>query len=210
MRMTYAWLVVLAVAGVGAGGGSVRLIDAVKAGDWDTVRALQTARRGQCRRIGRDDAVHWGARLPDDRETADLLIRAARHVKAANRYGVTPLSFLLPDGSGRLIESLINAGADPNEARPEGETALMTAARTGHADAVTVLLAHGADVNASERWQAQTALMWAASENHADVVRLLIQGGADTNARSKEWTFPDYSYSSPMAVFQLPRGGWTA
>ncbi len=40
-----------------------------------------------------------------------------------------------------------------NAALPDGETALMTAARTGNADAVQVLLAHGADVNAREASQ---------------------------------------------------------
>ena len=39
----------------------------------------------------------------------------------------------------------------------------MTAARTGNADAVQALVAHGADVNAREGWRGQTALMWAAS-----------------------------------------------
>ena len=34
-------------------------------------------------------------------------------------------------------------GADPNWATPEGETALMTAARTGRADAVGLLLDRG-------------------------------------------------------------------
>ena len=46
---------------------------------------------------------------------------------------------------------------------PEGETALMTAARSGNVEALRVLLAHGADVNAQERWMGETALMWAAA-----------------------------------------------
>ena len=47
----------------------------------------------------------------------------------------------------------------------------MTAARAGDAESVRVLLAHGADVDATENWHGQTALMWAAIENHADVVQ---------------------------------------
>ena len=43
----------------------------------------------------------------------------------------------------------------------------MTAARTGSAEAMKALLAHGADVNATEAWHGETALMWAAAENHA-------------------------------------------
>ena len=39
----------------------------------------------------------------------------------------------------------------------------------------------------------------------------LVEQGADTNARSKELNFPEYRYeTNGMAVFQLPKGGWTA
>ena len=60
----------------------------------------------------------------------------------------------------------------------------MTAARTGNVDAVKLLIARGADVNAREQWFGETALMWAAAENHADAVRALAEAGADVNARS--------------------------
>ncbi len=83
-----------------------------------------------------------------------------------------------------MIELLLKAGADVDTALPEGETALMTAARTGKVDAVRVLLAHGADVNAKERWKQQTALMWAADEGNAASVRLLLEVGAKIDDRS--------------------------
>ena len=51
----------------------------------------------------------------------------------------------------------------------------MTAARTGNADAVKVLLDHGANVNAKEKTLGETALMWAAAENHADAARELCR-----------------------------------
>jgi ankyrin repeat protein len=78
----------------------------------------------------------------------------------------------------------LNAGADPDTASPEGETALMTAARTGGVGAVGALLGHGAKVDAREGWRGQTALMWAALENHPAVVVALIERGADVNASS--------------------------
>ena len=58
----------------------------------------------------------------------------------------------------------------------------MTAARTGNADAVQVLVARGADVNAREGWRGQTALMWAAAENNAAAIRVLAGAGADLRA----------------------------
>ena len=63
----------------------------------------------------------------------ELLLRAGANVKAANRYGVTPLSLACTNGNGALVERLLEAGADPNLALPGGETPLMTAARTGSA-----------------------------------------------------------------------------
>jgi ankyrin repeat protein len=211
MRAKSAWLLaVLTAAGLSAGSPDMRLMDAVKSGNHDTVRAL-LKQRADVNAAEPDGMtpLHWAVRA-NDAASAELLIHAGANVKAANRYGITPLSLAATNGNAALVEALVKAGASPNESLPEGETVLMTAARTGNADAVRILIAHGADVNAKERWQGQTALMWAAAENHADAVRQLIQAGANPEARSKELTFPDYSYSSPMAVFQLPRGGWTA
>lgn len=79
---------------------------------------------------------------------------------------------------------LLEAGADPNAVLAEGETILMTAARTGRVDALKIRLDRGADVGARERWCGETALMWAAAENHADAVKVLLAQGAPVNERS--------------------------
>src|SRR5436190_19585477 len=78
-----------------------------------------------------------------------------------------------------MFERLLDAGADANASLPEGETVLMTAARTGKVGAVRALIARGADVHAKESRAGQTALMWAAAEGHVEVIDALIQAGAD-------------------------------
>jgi len=90
-----------------------------------------------------------------------------------------------------------------------GQTVLMTAARTGNAAAVRVLLDHGAEVNARESQLGETALMWAASENHAAVVSLLVSRGADVNARSATVKFPKDRFGLEGVLTILPHGNWT-
>jgi ankyrin repeat protein len=161
------------------------LVDAVKAGNTDTVRAL-IARRADVNTAEVDGttALHWAAHF-DNLAAADLLIRAGARVNAANRYGVTPLWLACINGSQAMVEKLLGAGADPNTTMPEGDTALMTAARTGNVGAVKALLARGAGVDARENWKGQTALMWAAAGNNAATVKALIEAGADVQARTK-------------------------
>src|SRR5258705_224809 len=66
----------------------------------------------------------------------------------------------------------------------------MTCAWTGNADAVKLLLAHGADVNAKEVRRGQTALMWAIEQKHFEAARVLVGGGADIRVRSKSGFSP--------------------
>jgi len=180
------WIVALSsLLSIGAAGPVVPLVQAVKQADKVAVRAMLQQPQIDVNLSEPDGmaALHWAAYL-DDLETADLLIRAGANVKAANRYGVTPLLLASANGNATLIEQLLKAGADPNTARPEGETALMAAAGNGNVAAVKSLLAHGADVTAKEASKGQTALMWAAAQSHASAAQVLIESGADVRARS--------------------------
>jgi ankyrin repeat protein len=113
----------------------------------------------------------------DDIETSRMLLNAGANAKAANRYGITPLSLAATNANAGMIEALLKAGADPRASLPGGETVLMTAAHTGNPEAVQALLDHGADANARENTYGETALMWAAAENHAAAVKVLQPAG---------------------------------
>jgi ankyrin repeat protein len=82
------------------------------------------------------------------------------------------------------VGQLLKAGAKANAARWNGETALMIAAGAGSPEAVKLLVANGAGINAVEQRKGQNALMWAAAEGHADTVEALLQLGADAKAKS--------------------------
>jgi ankyrin repeat protein len=167
--------------------------DAVMNGDRDILRSLPADRETiNTPQPDGTTALHWAVRR-DDLATADALIKAGADVKAANRYGVTPMNLAATNGSAAMIRRLLDAGVDPNTANPGGETGLMTTARSGSLDAVTLLLDRGANANAKDTVHAQTALMWAVLENHGDIVKLLLARGADINAHTNV-TIPKGEY----------------
>jgi uncharacterized protein len=176
----------------------LRLIDAVRQGQHQVVRAL--VQQGVDVHAAEPDgatALHWAARI-DDLESAQVVMRAGARVDALTRYGIAPIHFAARNGNAALIAALLDAGVDPDAATPGGETVLMTAARTGALDAVALLLDRGATVDAREQVRGQTALMWAVLENHAPVVRLLLAGGADIDAQS-DISIPDGTSGEPGA-----------
>jgi ankyrin repeat protein len=120
----------------------------------------------------------------DDADLVERLIRAGARAADENDYGASPMSEAAEVADARVIGALLKAGASANTANPEGETALMTVARTDHIDAAELLIAHGALVDAAESWRGQTALMWASAQGQPEMVKFLISNGAEVNARS--------------------------
>ena len=198
----------LLASGIATSGDGLRLIDAVRAGNRDAVRALLRAKTDvNAPETDGSTALQWAAQR-DDLEMARLLLANGARVGAANRYGVTPLSLAALNGSATMIEVLLAAGADANTVVSRGQTVLMTAARSGHAAAVRALLNHGAKVDAQEDLLGETALTWAAAENHADIVALLLKAKADPNQRSKSVSWPKDSFGLEGVPTFLPKGGW--
>jgi ankyrin repeat protein len=98
-------------------------------------------------------------------------------------------------GDSRVLETMLDCGFDPNAKDAQGVTALHRAAMAGRADAVRVLLAHGASANALDGMFAATPLVWAcegwshgsqAGADHVGVARLLLAAGS-----SREWVPPE-------------------
>jgi uncharacterized protein len=189
-----------------------RLADAAMAADNTAMRSLLNQKVDvNVAQADGTTALHWAARH-DDLETANLLIRAGANVKAANRFGITPLALACTNGNAAIIEALLkggpNGGEDANSVvSVSGDTALMLASRTGKTDAIAVLLNHGADVNKTNA-DGQTPLMWAAAAKNAGAVQLLVDRKANLNAKTKNAPPPkpmDTIFSAPYPV-----GGMTA
>jgi ankyrin repeat protein len=178
----------------------LRLIQAVKAHDEASVRAL--LKQGVDVNAQQGDgatALHWAANI-DNLAITDLLIRAGARVDAANDLGSTPLHIACTNLSAPIVARLLEANANANAKLLNGETVLMTCSRTGEAKAVKALLVHGANPNAKETRHDQTALMWAAAEMHPDVVATLLEFGADVRSRSRV-------YSQTVVGEQTQRAG---
>jgi ankyrin repeat protein len=181
-----------------------RLIDAVKSGNREAVRAL-LKNRALINTPEPDGttALAWAARA-DDLPTVVSLLAAGANANASNRYGVTPLELAATNGNPAMVGALLKAGAGSTS------TILMTAARIGNPGVVRLLLEHGGvDANARESSYGETALMWAASENHPDAAKLLIDHGADVNARSNKLNYAKDRFGLEGVITILPHGSWT-
>lgn len=99
-------------------------------------------------------------------------------------------------GDAAVLEIMLRCGFDPNVGDVDGVTPLHRAAMAGKVEAVQVLLAHGAAVDALDGMFAATPLVWAAKgwkpgarrpeRDEIGVARLLLAAGA-----SRRWTAPD-------------------
>ena len=75
------------------------------------------------------------------------------------------------------IRTLLEAGADPNRADNDGETALYGATWGGHAEAIRVLLQAGANPNRANN-NGNTPLAAARASNNEAVALALVEAGA--------------------------------
>ncbi len=155
--------------------------DAVENRDVATLAAAaETARGGECCAGRRNHRAPMGGAL-ERSGTVALLLQAGRRcqdgepLRCDSRFRKPPRSAMPQSSSNCSRPAPIRTRARP----ADGETVLMTSARSGKLDAVKALLNHGADVNAKEAYRGQTALMWAAAERHPEVVKLLLEHGAD-------------------------------
>jgi ankyrin repeat protein len=112
-----------------------------------------------------------------------LLQQDRTQLTAVDERGLSLLMYAIIQGKLPFIEVLIREGVNvnqPKSLRPYS-TPLMLAAKFSFLGAVNVLLANGAEVNATNS-DGNTALMAAMDEGNEAIIASLIKAGADVNA----------------------------
>jgi ankyrin repeat protein len=123
------------------------------------------------RRSSGVSVLHRAAGLGNERFASILLSNGAQ-INASGPDGRTAL--FLAAGHLEMMHLLIEKGADVNARDREGAGPLDWAAWTGSLDAVAILLAHGANLNAPNTQTGATALNEAAYRGHTEIVRYLL------------------------------------
>ncbi len=113
----------------------------------------------------------------------NMQIGKGSDLSARDAEGRTPLACAILGEHVDVVTALVMAGANVNASSQQG-TPLYMAARWGQPDVVRLLLAHEADINATDD-RAGTALHGAAAMGHKEIVELLLEKGADVHARTR-------------------------
>ena len=189
------------------------LFDAIKAGEFERVKAMVTANPALISARARSgESAILTAVYHRQKEIANLLVArgatlsifeasAAGEVERAERLiagdraavnsfsadGWTPLHLAAFFGHAKIAEMLLTAGADVRAAsrNSTGNTPLHAALAGNHKIAAGLLLGAGADVNAGDAagWR---PLHLAAHNGHVDLMKQLIGQGSDVHAQNAE------------------------
>lgn len=113
------------------------------------------------------------------------LLKQDINVNERAEAGWTSLLYASAQGYPRIVQLLLDAGANPDIGNIHGITPLMYGARYGNIDVCRILLENGANTDLQDMYGI-TALMVATSLGHADVVDMLLDIGVNTAIKNRD------------------------
>lgn len=120
------------------------------------------------------------AACDDDAEKVTELAKQGANVNYAGKEGITPLVWVMTCSNKAIIETLLEAGADPNQKLDNGNSAVYLAAARDDTALLEMLLKHKGNPNITTK-RGESALEMAAEEGRVNNVDVLLKYGADIN-----------------------------
>ena len=108
----------------------------------------------------------------------------SKRVNALGGFCGNALQAASGSGHKKIVQMLLDRGADVNSQGGHYDNALLVASTRGHEKIVQILLDRGADVNAQSGNHHNNALQAASYNGHEKIVQILLDRGADVNAQS--------------------------
>ncbi|CAK6435081.1 unnamed protein product [Pipistrellus nathusii] len=100
------------------------------------------------------------------------------YIRRKTFEGFSALHFAAHRGHWKIVQILLEAGADPNATTLEETTPLFLAVENGRMDVLRLLLRYGANVNGSHSMCGWNALHQASFQENTEIIKLLLKRGA--------------------------------
>lgn len=182
--------------------GQTALIQAIRSGDEGLVlRLLELGARVDLYDNNKEGPLHYAA-LQGSEPILDLILAENPELDCQNRFGASPLYLAVK--FPKLLQTLLEKGANPNLPLYDDFTPLMRAVELDSKESAKLLLEHGAEVNAaigagkeSAGW---TAVVYAADFDNEGLLQLLVDAGANLSHKTEEGFTPIHMVSKPESA----------
>ncbi|KAJ5267434.1 hypothetical protein N7478_000692 [Penicillium angulare] len=126
--------------------------------------------------------LHLASLNGHEREVEFLLSLDRKAINSIDGAGTYPIIWASLNGYDKVVQLLLEKGAEVNAQGGNYGNALRAASLRGHDKIVQLLLEKGAEVNAQGS-ESGNALQAASSQGHDKIVQLLLEKGAEVNAQ---------------------------
>lgn len=123
--------------------------------------------------------------------TTRALLKAGAALESITRVdGTRPLHIAARYGSAVVVQELLSQGADKDAKTSRGFSPVHAAAASNKAEAISILIKAGSDINLSDGQLGFTPLHLAARRGAVQAASLLLEAGARVDARTRDGSTP--------------------